>query len=160
MVKTLRAGIVMAVAACLAVPTVGQEPAKPKVTVEFRWIEPQVVKGVTEDKGHPIVCGGKDWYAHLQPVLTSKDIATAELTQLNIANNDQYAVKFTLTKGAAKKLTEACGDAAGRTLTVYVDGHWYGASYFNKAKPEDLFPPMAGFMSSKTQAEQILEASK
>ncbi len=160
MAKVLRAGVVLAVAACLAVPSAGQEPAKPKVTVEFRWIEPQVIKGVTEDKGHPIVCGGKDWYAHLQPVLTSKDIATAKLTHLNIANNDQYAVEFTLSKGAAKKLAEACGDAAGRTLTVYVDGHWTGASYFDKAKPGKFFPPMAGFMLSKTQAERILEASK
>src|SRR5262245_21709394 len=127
MARVLRAGLVVAVAACLAVPSAGDEPSKPRVTVEFRWIEPQVVKGVTEDAGHLIVCGGKDWYAHRKPVLTSRDISTAKLTHLNFANNDQYAVEFTLAKGAAKKLAEACGDAPGRHLAAYVNGRWYGA---------------------------------
>ena len=160
MAKVVLTGVVVALASCLAIPSAGQEPAKPKVTVEFRWIEPQVVKGLTEDKGKPIVCGGKDWYAHLKPVLTSRDIASAKVTHLNFANNDQYAVEFTLAKGAAKKLAEACGDEPGRHLTVYVNGHWYGTSYFDKAKPEEFSPPLAGFMLSKSHAEQILEASK
>jgi preprotein translocase subunit SecD len=160
MAKVLPAGVVIALAAWLGAPSAGEEPAKPKVTVEFRWIEPQVVKGVTEDKGHPVVCGGKDWFAHLKPVLTSRDIASAKVTHLNFANNDQYAVEFTLAMGAAKKLAEACGDEPGRHLTVYVDGHWYGTSYFDKAKPEEFSPPLAGFMLSKTHAERILEASK
>jgi hypothetical protein len=146
--------------ACLVTPSTGQEPAKPKVTVEFRWIEPQVTKGLTEEKGHPIVCGSKDWYAHLKPVLTSKDIATARLTHVNFANVDQYAVEFTLTKEALKKLADACGEVQGRTLTAYVNGHWYGASFFDKDKPEQFYTPTAGFMLSKTHAEQILEASK
>jgi hypothetical protein len=160
MAKVVLTGVVVALASCLAIPSAGQEPAKPKVTVEFRWIEPQVVKGLTEDKGKPIVCGGEDWYAHLKPVLTSKDIATARLTHLHIANADQYLVDFTLAEGAAKKLAEACGEVPGRTLTVYVNGQWYGSSYFDKAKPMEFSPPSAGFMLSKTHAEQILEASK
>ena len=159
MAKVFCPGVVIALA-CLAAPCLGQEPAKPKVTVEFRWIEPQAIKGVTEDKGKPIVCDGEDWYVHLKPVLTSKDIDTAQLTHLHIANADQYLVGFTLTKGAAKKLAEACGEAPGRTLTVCVDGHWYGSSYFDKAKPEEFSAPSAGFMLSKTHAERILEASK
>lgn len=160
MANFLPAGAVVALVACFAASSVGQEKAKPKLAVEFRWIEPQAVKGLTEDKGHPIVCDGKDWFAHLKPVLTNQDIATAKLTHLNIANNDQYAVEFTLSKAAAKKLVAACGDAPGRHMTVYVNGHWYGASYFNKAKPEEFSPPMAGFMGSKALAEQILAASK
>ena len=67
MAKVLCTGVATALAACLAVPSAGQEPAKPMLAVEFRWIEPQVVKGVTEDKGKPIVCGGLDWFAHLNP---------------------------------------------------------------------------------------------
>ena len=160
MAKGLPAGVVIALVAWLGAPSAGEEPAKPKVTVEFRWIEPQVVEGVTEDKGHPVVCDGKDWFAHLKPVLTSRDIAAAKVTHLNFANNDQYAVEFTLANGAAKKLAEACGDKPGRHLTVYVNGHWYGTSYFDKAKPEEFSPPLAGFILSKTHAERILEASK
>jgi hypothetical protein len=155
-----RAGVLLAVVSCLAAPSSGGEPAKPAVVVEFRWIEPQVVKGLTENKGAPIVCDGKDWYAHLTPVLTSKDIAAARLTHLHIANADQYSVEFTLTDGARKKLAEACGDALGRMLTVYVNGRWYGSSYFDKAKPEKFRPPSAGYMLSKTHAERILQASK
>src|SRR5262245_34294776 len=92
--RVVRAGVLVLIA-CLTGPSSGEEPAQQKVTVDFRWIEPQVIKGVTEDTGHPIVCGGKDWYAHLKPVLTSNDIATARLTHLHIARADQYAVQFT-----------------------------------------------------------------
>jgi hypothetical protein len=69
-------------------------------------------------------------------------------------------VEFTLTKGAAKKLIAACGEEPGRHLTAYVNGHWYGASYFDKAKPEKFSPPLPGFMLSKAHAERILAASK
>lgn len=156
----LRTGVVLAFAACLPGPSAGQEAATPKITIEFRWIEPRATKGLTEDTGKPIVCGGKDWFAHRKPVLTGKDIATAKLTHLHFANVDQYAVEFTLTKGAAKKLAEACGDAAGRTLTVYVNGQWYANTYFDKAKPEEFSPPIAGYMLSKADAERILAATK
>jgi hypothetical protein len=137
-----------------------QAPVKPKLTVEFRWIEPHVLKGVTEETGHPRSCGGEDWYAHLKPVLTSQDIAAAKLSHIHMANNDQYAVSFTLKPESAAKLAEACGNDEGRHLTVYVNGRWYGSSYFSKAKPKEFHPPMAGFMLDKAHAEQILEASK
>jgi hypothetical protein len=160
MVQVARAGVTLVVVSCLAALTSGQGPAKPTVTVEFRWIEPQPVEGLTEDKGSPTECGGKDWYAHLKPVLTNKDIAAARLTHLHVANADQYSVEFTLTGGARRKLAEACGDAPGRVLTVYVNGRWYGASYFDKAKPEKFSPPSAGYMLSEAHAERILEASR
>lgn len=160
MAKIPRAGVWLLLLSCLASPSAGQELAKPKATVEFRWIEPQILKGVTEEKGHPIVCGGKDWYAHLKPVLTNKDIATARLTHLRLGEVEQHGVEFTLAPGAVKKLTDACGDAPGRWVTVYHDGRWWGASYLEKARPGNFSPPMAGFMLSKAAAEQIVEASK
>src|SRR5262245_19687212 len=55
MVKLAQVGVIVALFACAARAEV---PAAQKVTVEFRWIEPEIVKGVTEDKGNPIVCGG------------------------------------------------------------------------------------------------------
>ncbi len=154
------AGVVLILTACFGVQTYGDEPTKAKVTVEFRWIESVTIKGVTEDTGHPIVCGGDDWYAHRKPVLTGTDVASARLSTLNVGLGDQYGVEFTLTAGAVKKLAEGCGDERGRMLTVYVDGRWYGSSYFDKSKPQAFSPPTAGYMTSKTHAERILEASK
>ena len=132
-----------------------------KATVDFRWVEPQVIEGLTEEKGRPITCGGKDWCAHLRPVLTSEDIADARLTHLIIANTNQYAVEFELKDGAVRKLIEACGDVPDRRLTVYVNGHWYGSTQFDKdkAKSRGISVPMAGFITSKNLAEQILEAT-
>lgn len=155
-------GVVLTLLILTVTTVFGQEPETEKVTVDFRWIEPQVIEGVTEEKGHPIMCAGDDWYAHLKPVLTSEDIADARLKHVYIANADQYAVEFKLKEGAVKKLIEACGDVPARRLTVYVNGKWYGSTYFNKdqARSKEINVPTAGFMRSKTLAEQILEASQ
>lgn len=160
MANQVHVGIAALLASCLSATSFGQTPANAEVTVDFRWLEPRIVEGVTEDQGHPIECDGPDWYAHRRPVLTSQDIAAARLLHLQVANIDQYAVAFTLTPAATKKLTDACGDAPGRRLTVYVNGRWYGTTYFQRAAPEKFSPPMAGYMPSKLVAEQILKASK
>lgn len=162
MAKVIRAGVVLALTSCLSFSSSGEEPwpANEKVTIDFRWIEPRVIKGQTEETGHQVACGGEPWYASLKPVLTSQDIASAKLATLRFANVNQYGVKFVLTDEALKKLAEGCGDEPGRSLTVYVNGRWYGSSYFNKARPKAFTPPMAGFMLSKERAEQILKASR
>lgn len=41
-----------------------------------------------------------------------------------------------------------------------VNGQWHTNSNFDKAKPEEFSPPLAGCMLATAHAERILEASK
>jgi len=160
MEKLICIGVALTCLTCSAATVIAQELERKEVTVDFRWIEPQFIDGVTEKKGHPVVCGGKDWYARLDPVLTSDYIAEAKLSSIYM-NAPLYGVSFKLKDQAIEKLIEACGDRSHRRLTVYVSGRWYGSSNFNKelaGTTRSFAAPMAGFMSSKSLAEQIVYA--
>src|SRR5262245_19369669 len=94
-------GIALYVAACSAAgpaPTRQAPPARPKATVEFRWLEPEPVKDVTEDRKIQISCGDERWYPHRKPVLTSKDVAGTHVNKLDLSANglqgDHFYVLF------------------------------------------------------------------
>jgi WD40 repeat protein len=160
MQKFIGVAVILIWVSCSSETVVAQEPVPGKVTVDFRWIEPQFIAGVTEKKGHPVECGGDDWYAHLKPVLSSKWIAAATLSKLYIGNV-QYGVRFKLREGAVEKLIEACGDRSDRRLTVYVNGRWYGSNNFNRdlaGTTRSFHAPIAGYTLSKSLAEQIVHA--
>src|SRR5262245_41375060 len=75
--------------------------ARPKAKVEFRWLESQSVKGLTEEKGIRTTCGQELSYPHRQPVLTNKDVAEASFRNVgSVAGlpGDHYLVSFDLTE--------------------------------------------------------------
>ena len=153
-------GVTLACLTCSAATATAQEQVQRKVTVDFRWLEPQFIDGVTEKQGSPVECGGKDWYAHLSTVLTSDYIAEAKLNTIYMSA-PLHGVSFKLKDQAIEKLIEACGDPSHRRLTVYVNGQRYGSNNFNKllaGTTGSFAAPMAGFMSSKSLAEQIVYA--
>lgn len=136
-------------------PVFAADPPKP-LKVEFRWLETKYVKGLTEKTGGPISCGGDDYFPHLTPVLTAADVTDTNRSSVVLGSlGEQYAVGFTLSKEARAKLVKECGDADGRWLTAYVDGHAYGASYFVKAKPEKFTAPSVGFSLNKELIDRV-----
>jgi hypothetical protein len=140
-------------------PAVAADPPKP-IKVEFRWLETAFTEGLTEKTGSPITCGGDDYFPHLKAVLTAADVTGTQRTSVDVGNGPQYAVGFTLSKDARKKLAEGCGDAPGRWLTAYADGHAYGAAYFDKAKPDKFTAPSVGFTPNKELIDRVIEGCK
>lgn len=160
MKKRNRIAVILIWVAFFSGTAIAQEPVPDRVSIDFRWLEPQFIAGVTEEQGQPVECGGDDWYAHLKPVLSSDYIAEAKLSSIYMSA-PLYGVSFKLKDQAIEKLIEACGDRPARRLTVYVNGRRYGSNNFDKelaGTTRSFAAPMAGFMSSKSLAEQIVHA--
>lgn len=157
--------VLCATAGLFAVPLPPEKPvAGPvKAKIEFRWLEGKAVKGLTQDQGIQTTCGDERSYPHLVPVLTNTDLAGATMTHhdfsANGLSNNLYMIQFRLTDAARKKLVEACGEAPGKELAVFVDGRYWGTSNFRKADAA-RFSPHAGFISSLAEAERIVDAVK
>src|SRR5687767_10005953 len=90
-----------------------KEPAAPNSRVQFRWMEPKPVEGVTEAKGVQTSCDPDDLsYPHLKPVLTVKDIASATLKYYDLRKSnigEQWDVKFQITEEGRKRLVDEAG---------------------------------------------------
>jgi hypothetical protein len=147
-------------ALCLTVSpgAVQAPPAQPKAgaKVEFRWLEPHPVKGLTEATGLRTTCGEELSYPHKVPVLTNTDVLAAGFeTHAAVMGvpGDHYLVTFDLTDKARKKLVAASGEPV-KELAVFVDGKYWGAAPFRKAKAA-AFLPQAGYFRSKPDAERI-----
>jgi hypothetical protein len=156
--------IALNLAACLAFVTavVGQEPpAKPKAKVEFRWLEKRPIQDVTEDKGIPITCGGELAYLHKTPILFGNDVTKAHLRKHDFTVGglpfDLFSIQFDVTDEAKLKLAAASGGERLKLVAIVVDGKYLGASYF-KADKITEFAPSAGFISSRIEAERIVES--
>lgn len=161
MKKVIGVAVILTWVICSAEISVAQEPVQGRVRIDFRWLEPQFIAGVTEEQGQPVECGGDDWYAHLRPVLSSEWIAEATLSAVRFTSDVQYLVRFKLKEEAIEKLIESCGDRSDRRLAVYVNGRRYGSNNFKRevaGTTRSFAAPMAGFMSSKSLAEQIVYA--
>jgi len=168
--------------ACLAQPSAGQErvpglvgsvilptgpqPEQPapkgEPKVEFFWVEGKPQEGLTQTKGLQTSDDPNELvYIHLKPILTAKDVASTKMTNSDLSKNglpgDHFMINFELTKEAKDKLIAGCGEAEARSLVVFADDHYWGLSYFRKAAAA-TFTPHAGFISSRTTAERIVQA--
>ena len=135
---------------------------EPKTKVEFRWIEDNPIKNVTEEKG--IIAWENDlMYLHKNAILTSNDVAEAILSKNDLTANGigvVYSVKLILTQAAKQKLAMAIEKSGGKRLAVVVDGNIRGATFFKDKATIDANIPSAGFLSSKSEADRIVEATK
>ena len=140
-----------------------KEKAPAKAKIEFRWLLFKAEKGVTEEKGLQTTCGPELMYAKLKPVLTNADVAGTTLKHHDLSKNglgkDQYSVTFDLTKDARKTLVKDLGEAVDGQLAIFVDGKYWGTGYFKSADAES-FKPFAGLMTSKAEAERMVDACK
>ena len=136
-----------------------QSETKP-VKVGFFWGEAKPVPGVTEEQG--IVWGesGELLYLHKQPVLTNKDVVRVEFSKtvfgVGAIANEQFTVRFHLTREARKRLAETCGPSGDKMLAAVVDGRRCGNPYYLKSRDESDFVPFAGMLSSKAIVDRIV----
>ena len=141
----------------------GQEPAAPpKAKIEFRWIEDAPIKDVTEDKGIT-PWENEVMYLHKKPILTAKDVANASLSKIDLTANGLgvlYSVKLQLTEEARQKLAKEIEKGGGKRLAIIVDGNVRGAPHFPDKSAVNTNIPSAGFLSSKIEADRIVEACK
>ena len=150
------------VASCLAAAAVCEEPKPdPKARIAFRWLEGRSIKGVTEIKGIQTTCGDELSYPHLQPILTHRDVATARVRRHDLARtglpSPQFDVVLQLTPQAIQKLADASGNASCRELAVFVDGEYWGTTFFRKSSMNE-FVPTAGNSLSRGWAKRVVAA--
>jgi hypothetical protein len=129
-----------------------------KVTVEFRWLEHNYAKGVTEETGIKTSCGEELSYPHKTPILGNADIAL--VTAKNHGSvmglpGDHFMITFTPTKAAREKLVEGLGDQSAKELAVFVDGKYWSTAYFRKSEAA-TFAPFAGFMKDAALVDRIV----
>lgn len=147
-------------------------------TVEFRWIEPRFVEGVTKKQPQSISpCDKASWYLHDKPALTTEDFADATLETTLVAGGGivakQYFVRYKLKDSAIDKLAKQCGEESSkRIVAVYVKYQgedteiqpspikYFPATIFDKRKRNAFHPPIIGYTRSKELATQILQASR
>ena len=172
MVSVRRVAAIFAGCVCgLAIATAAEPKEQPKPKVELRWVESFRVDGLTVDRG--VGCPESPIYPHKTPalVLTRKDVAEARLNQHEWLMNDvlvqHYSVTLVLTKEARDRLAGCCPGKSAR-VTILVDGRYWGWHHYttdNDAKVSELskaknFNPYIGLMSSKAEAEHVVDAFK
>lgn len=157
------ARLVNFVAVCsFAFPAVAEEapPDRPKAKIAFRWLEDRPIPDVTAAEGIRTTCGEELSYLHKASILTGRDVARTELKEHDFSAaglpGKMYTVDMHLTPAAREKLAAAVGDGEQKWLAVMVDGAYQGAWVFEKSQSAK-FVPMAGFLSSKGEAERIVE---
>jgi hypothetical protein len=152
--------IALGLVAC-SVSVAGQEPpAKPKATVELKWMGKERVEGITEDEGVRTTCDPKSLeYIHKKPVfvLTAADFEEVSVVFHEVYNGilrPYYSVKLLLTKKAHDRLAAACADPKGRMLAVQMDGKYLKTAVWPDVKEIDIV------FGSKDWAERFAEAFK
>lgn len=169
---------VFAVGPLLFAAPADEVPPERVLTVEFRWIEPRFVEGVTEKQSRSISpCDSGGWYLHRTPALTTEDFADASLETTLVAGGGvvgrQYYVRYKLKDSAIDKLVKQCSDESRKRLVaVYVKYQgedadilpspikYFPATTFDKGKPNSFHPPIIGYTPSKEFASQVLQASR
>jgi hypothetical protein len=158
-------------------PSTGDDrPAQPAVRVELRWVETKPVAGLTEDDGFQSSCDPDSIvYPHRKPalVLTPAEVAEPRLTHHDFSrsglSSQNYMVTIELTQDARNQLAAACEGDEMRLLTVVVDGKNWGVHRYEKDKTKQFVPDAAraetfvvsvGFFSSKSDAQQLVDALK
>jgi hypothetical protein len=160
------------------IPGIGgkEPPAKTKDKVELRWLEVKPAEGLTEDKGFQTSCDPKDIaYPHKKPalVLTAAEVAEARLTKHDFSGSggpsELYSVTLNLTKKARDKLAATCVGDGPHSLTIGIDGKYWGSHRYEKDKNKPLiapecraetFTPSVGYFLSRPEAERLVDAFK
>lgn len=148
--------------------------AKPKI--ELRWVETKQIPNVTEAEGFQSSCDPDSIvYPHNKPalVLTSKEVKEVQLRNNDLSKNglssQNYTISFILTDEARRALAATCEGTKMRLLTVIVDGHPWGihryeidpdAPFVPARAQAASFVPEIGFLSSKAEAQRIVDAFK
>ncbi len=141
-----------------------------KYKVEFRWIEPKAIDGLTEDWGRSIDCGKGKWFPHKKCVLTSEDIQSIRMTESYSVGTPRfrYCLQFELSDSAIKKLVDACGEEDGKRLAfVFVNENGKNVvtspfltnSYFSKQTAGEFRVPSSG-SAPREITDQVLAATK
>lgn len=149
-------------------------PAKPKVKVEFRWVESKPIEGLTEEEGFQCSCDPKDIvYPHTKPALavTAADVAAVDLKNLDYSKNglssENYSVAIHLTQAARARLAATVDGKQMKLLTVLVDGKYWGVHRYEKDQDKPGVPEQAraasfvaliGYFSSKSEAQRVVDA--
>jgi hypothetical protein len=160
--------IALWLAACsFVVPGVlGEEPAvRPKVKIEFRWLEAKPISGVTEVKGIHTSERDELSYPHMKPILTNEDVVEVGVSKIEFnkstgLGSELFTLHFHLTKKAHEKLAANCGETGDKMLAAFIDGTYRGAPYYLRSRDESSFVPYAGGLTLKADVERIVEAFK
>ncbi len=157
-----RIAVLIAACGCLLFSASADEPVENgRARVEFRWLESAPIEGVTTAEGIQTTCGDELSYPHLEPILTNDDVARAELKEYDFSASGlpgpQFSVSLHLTEAARQTLIESRGDAPDGMLAIFVDDRYWGTGYF-QADEADKFVPFAGFLTSRAEAERIVDA--
>lgn len=136
--------------------------------VEFRWIEPKFVDGLTEDWGRAIDCGKGKWFPHKKSILSADDIKLIRMTESYSTGKPRYryCLEFAFNDSAIQKMVKACGDENGKRLAfIFVTQNGKNVktspfltnSYFDKLAPEKFRAPSSG-SAPKEITEKVLSA--
>lgn len=139
-----------------------------ELKVEFRWIEPKFVDGLTEDWGRAIDCGKGKWFPHKKSILSADDIKLIRMTESYSTGKPRYryCLEFTFNDSAIQKMVKACGDENGKRLAfIFVTKNGKNVktspfltnSYFDKQSPEKFQPPSSG-SAPKEITDKVLSA--
>jgi hypothetical protein len=135
-------------------------PARPQAKIAFHWLEDRPIPDLTEAEGIRTTCGEDLSYLHKEAILTGRDVARSELKEHDFSAaglpGKMYTVDMHLTPTAREKLAAAVGDGGQKWLAVMVDGVYQGAWVFERTQSA-TFVPMAGFLSSRGEAERIVD---
>jgi hypothetical protein len=150
-------------------------PQENRAQVKLHWVSSKPIEGLTEKKGVPSSCDPDSLvYPHSKPalVLDLRTVSDYTLTKHDFSASgsspENYTVRLYLTEEARKTLKESCPSDKPQTLTVLIDGKYWGLFRYEKAPgdfvPEqaqaDTFTPDVGFFSSKVEAERLVNAVK
>lgn len=106
--------------------TVATADEKAKPTVELRWAEGDVVKGVTEDKGVDLACSDKPAFLHKKAIATRSDLAWSKVRQAAgggfiPCGLAMHFVEIHVREEAAKSLAASSEKNKGKPLVLLVD---------------------------------------
>ena len=154
------AGISISVPQCEAQEK-GVAAERGELRVEFRWIEPKVVDGLTEEWSRAIDCDSGKWFPHKKCILSSSDIQSIQVIESYSVFKPRYryCLVFTFKESAIQTLIKACGNENGKRLACIVvndDGDniktspFLPNSYFDKRTTEDFQAPSSGSAPKET----------
>ena len=162
MAASTRVLFFLAICATTTLPALADEPQElAAAKIAFHWLENAPIAEVTREEGFRTTCGDELSYAHLTPILTNEHVASAVLSEHDFSSagirGAQFSVKLHLTPEARQTLIDSLGDAPDGVLAIFVENRYWGAGYF-RTESASTFVPMAGYLTSRADAQRIVDA--